>query len=273
MRDDDRATTDKILDLLLDALLERQQSRDDALLPDNAPEPVAEPAPELIEQAPDPQPEPVITEPEPEPPPAPVEMMTDLEALPESEPDEDELVEETAVPWMPQKLPTIHLEQMLGRLTAVLAVLLIVVNIPFNRFGTSLARAMPDTASLIIRDGLVLKGTGEKIYVLEENKKRWITTLDAFDYYGYSWQQVRLVDDPFLNQFEDGRPIYLLLKCNNSPHIYALEDGHKRWIKDIPTFEANGFVWEDIRFVTCNHLRTLPDGTPIPPDAGTPPQP
>ena len=42
-----------------------------------------------------------------------------------------------------------------------------------------------------------------------------------------------------------------------------------RWIKDIPTFKAEGHVWEDVRFVSCEHLRSIPDGPPIPPDAGT----
>ena len=42
----------------------------------------------------------------------------------------------------------------------------------------------------------------------------------------------------------DAEPI--LLKCTTSPHIYLLEDGQKRWIKDIPTFEAEGYRWSDV---------------------------
>jgi len=65
----------------------------------------------------------------------------------------------------------------------------------------------------------------------------------------------------------------VLLKCGDSPHIHLLEDGEKRWIKDIPTFEAGGFEWSDVHFVKCDILRDLPDGPPIPRDAGPPPQP
>jgi hypothetical protein len=72
---------------------------------------------------------------------------------------------------------------------------------------------------------------------------------------------------------EKGQPIHVPLKCQGSPHIYAMEDGQKRWIKDIPTFEAGGCVWEDVKFVSCDYLRSLPDGPPIPEDAGPPPQP
>lgn len=265
MEEDNRSNMDKILDLLLEAMLERQQARGDTRLP----EPELEPEVETETETETELEEEGLVEPEPEPEPVfePKVVVDWIEEV------VDEVVEETAVSYIPEKLPSIHLEKMLGRLAVAMVLLLIVVNIPFNRFGTSLARAMPDTASLIIRDGLVFKGDGEEIYVLEDNKKRWITSLDAFNHYGYRWEQVRVVDEAFLEQFENGRPIYLLIKCLDSPHVYALENGEKRWIKDIPTFVANGFVWEDVRNKGCSYVRGLPDGVPIPPDAGTPPQP
>ena len=82
-----------------------------------------------------------------------------------------------------------------------------------------------------------------------------------------------MVDDEFLAQFDKGEPIHLLLKCADSPHIYAQENDQKRWIKDIDTFDAQGYKWDDIQFVSCQYLRDLPDGLPIPEDAGEPPQP
>lgn len=69
------------------------------------------------------------------------------------------------------------------------------------------------------------------------------------------------------------RPEPILLKCYDSPHIYLLQDGRKRWLKDIPTFTAEGYRWSDVQNITCNILRLVPDGEPIPPDAGPPPQP
>jgi hypothetical protein len=71
--------------------------------------------------------------------------------------------------------------------------------------------------------------------------------------------------------YEEPDPI--LLKCNGSPHIYLLDKGEKRWIKDIETFNDRGYVWRDVRIITCTDLRSLPDGVPIPADAGPPPQP
>ncbi|MEZ4767379.1 MAG: hypothetical protein R2844_03025 [Caldilineales bacterium] len=68
-------------------------------------------------------------------------------------------------------------------------------------------------------------------------------------------------------------PYPVLLTCATSPHIYLLDDGEKHWIKDIPTFEAQGFRWNDVHYVNCDDLAAVPDGVPIPPDAGPPPQP
>jgi len=71
--------------------------------------------------------------------------------------------------------------------------------------------------------------------------------------------------------YEDAAPI--LLKCTGSPHIYLLEEGEKRWIDSIETFNDRGYVWRDVHFITCDDLRSIPDGVPIPANAGPPPQP
>ncbi|MCB9422326.1 MAG: hypothetical protein H6667_21160 [Ardenticatenaceae bacterium] len=164
-----------------------------------------------------------------------------------------------------------QLERTLGRIVFLLIILVAVINVPFNRSGQNLARVMPDSSALVIRDGLLLKGSGPEVYVLENNRRRWISTLDAFHWYGYQWRQVHEVEDEFLQQFEEGKPIHLLLKCPASPHIYALEDGTKRWIKDLLTFQAQGYVWEDVQIISCDQLTAVPDGLPIPENAGTPP--
>jgi len=72
--------------------------------------------------------------------------------------------------------------------------------------------------------------------------------------------------------YERAEPI--LLRCPGSLHIYLLQDGQKRWVKDIPTFEAEGYRWSDVaQNISCIDLRLVPDGETIPPGAGPPPQP
>jgi hypothetical protein len=163
--------------------------------------------------------------------------------------------------------------KMLGRLAILVAALVVLVNIPVNSYGVSLARIMPEATSLIIRDGLVLKGSGPEIYMLEDDQLRWISSLDAFEHLGLTWGDVHVVEDSFLDKFEKGRPTHVLLKCSGSDHIYRLENNQKRWIKDIDTFVAEGHVWDDVRFVSCQYLRDLPTGPSIPEDAGPAPEP
>ena len=260
-----RSTTDQILDLLLDALIERQRAR--RARPQPAAESRAEPRKEQAKPTPPTRPEPppgeqqrpvtakqsrsprVVTRPPPEP-----------------KPGEEG--------WEPSpRQPSINMGKTIGRLTILVVVLLILVNIPVTRYGVSLARILPETTSLIIRDGLVMKGSSPEIYVLEDGKLRWISSMDAFEHLGLAWQDVHVVEDEFLEKFEKGAPIHVLLKCPTSPHIYRVENQVKRWIKDIDTFEDEGYVWDDVRTVTCDYLRSIPDGAPIPEDAGKPPQP
>jgi hypothetical protein len=267
--------TEQILDLLLDALLERQAARQ-ALSPHPAPEPVGEVKP--------PSPPPVVSpveEPEEpglaapaEPEPVSADAGPGAWEAHEKAMRGGETETEAEKEWTPpQPLPSINLGGAMARLFLVLGVLVVLINVPLNLQGVSLARMIPDSAALIIRDGLVLKGSGPDIYVLQDNKLRWISSIEAFDYFGYRWDEVHVVEDSFLGQFEKGRPIHVLLKCPTSPHIYALENGHKRWIKDIPTFLAEGYVWEDVKIVDCYYLRQLPNGATIPENAGPPPEP
>jgi hypothetical protein len=167
-----------------------------------------------------------------------------------------------------------HTARLLGRMALGLLAVLVLINIPINRHGTTLATAMPDSRALVIRNGLVVKEEDDpEIYVYEDGEFRWISSLDAFEYRGYTWEDVHIVDDGFLEDYSIGAPIHVLLKCNASPHIYRLEGEKKRWIVDIEAFEAEGHVWEDVQFVSCGYLRNLPDGETIPPGHGPPPQP
>ncbi len=261
----DKSATDQILDLLLDALVERQKARRAEGPPMPQPSP-----PRERQVVPPPRPEPPSVEqqrPLEQPPARPVAARP----APPPPPRDPRPGDEGWEP--PPRQPSIQMDKMMGRLALLVVALLIVVNIPVTRYGVSLARIMPETSALIIRDGLVLKGSGPEIYVLENDKLRWISSLDAFEHLGLTWEDVHVVEDRFLEQFERGRPIHVLLKCYDSPHIYRLENEEKRWIKDIDTFLAEGHVWEDVRFVSCEYLRGLPDGPPIPEDAGPPPQP
>ncbi len=170
-----------------------------------------------------------------------------------------------------QTAASISSKSLMTRMTLGVLLVVILINIPFNAQGTALARSIPNSASLVIMNGLLVKEENSPdVWVFRNDAFHWITSLDAFEHYGYRWQNVHVVEPGFLNQFEKGSPIYVLLKCDASPHIYRLEDGRKRWIVDIPTFQAEGYVWQDVKMVPCTYLRGLPDGDSVPPGRGKP---
>ena len=196
----------------------------------------------------------------------------DVEATLKPEPDGSHGETRPAPPTAPPV--SSHTAQLLGRLALGLLALVIVINIPINRHGTTLATAMPDRRALVVRDGLVVKEEDDpEIYVYENGRFRWISSLRGFEMHGYTWEDVHVVEDGFLEPYKIGPPIHVILKCPDSPHIYMLEGEKKRWIVDIEAFEAEGYVWEDVKFVSCSYLRNLPDGETIPPDHGPPRQP
>lgn len=259
--------TEQILDLLLNALLERQAAREGhSFQPPEPPAVPVVPQPVAIEPSAPSEPEPTVEKVEA------VEEIGEIEEIEEIKETKPGQPDEPLPP--PAPVPTGQTGRMLFRLAVGLLLFVVLVNVPINRHGVSLARVLPDSAALIIRDGLLLKAeNSDEIYVLQDDRLRWISSLEAFEHYDYRWRDVHIVEESFLDKFEMGWPVHVLYKCSASPHVYALENGQKRWIKDIPTFEVKGYVWEDVKFVSCDYLRSLPDGLPIPEDAGPPPQP
>ncbi len=243
MAETDHSKLDAWLDLLADQVAERLSAR---AARETKPEP----------------PRPVLTAVQPPPPqPPPVRPTAAAESV---------------APIAPTPLAPAasHAAALMARLALGVLLVVILVNIPLNAQGTALARSIPSSASLVLANGLVVKEENSPdIWVYRDEQFHWITSLDAFNHYGYRWQDVHIVEPGFLSQFEKGNPIYVLLKCDASPHIYRLDGAQRRWIVDLATFEAEGYVWQDVKMVPCSYLRQVPDGESIPPGRGTPPPP
>jgi hypothetical protein len=159
-------------------------------------------------------------------------------------------------------------------------------------YRTSIDRLTPNRLTFIgwniINIGLLIV----LLFLQLRGKKNWLHELKHAFSMGTvayaAWTLIVILALPWLFGIDQGavenlpvsvqRAIYeypdpVLLKCYNSPHIYLLENGQKRWINTIETFNERGYLWRDVRFVSCPDLRAVPDGTSIPPDSGPPPQP
>lgn len=176
---------------------------------------------------------------------------------------------------------------------AALALLVSVYALAAILYRTALDRLTPNRLTFIgwnvINIGLLLLLL---LYQARAKDGRWLQQL----FRAYSsgtvaytaWTVVMIVTLPWLFGIDQGElvslpasvqdivyetPNPILLKCADSPHIYLLEEGEKRWIDTMETFENRGYVWREVHFISCDDLRSIRDGTPIPADAGPPPQP
>lgn len=173
-----------------------------------------------------------------------------------------EIGEQTASPQ-----PSLNMGRSLGQIVLILVVVLVLVNIPANTYGFGLAHLLPQATPLVIHDGLLLKGSGPEIYLLEDHHLRRFSSPEAFEVFFRS-DDVRAVEDSLLEQFEPGRPIHRLLRCSNSAYIYALERGLKRQVAG-PAITNPAKAWDKVHRVSCAYLDRLPDGPPIAEDAET----
>ncbi|MGI8424238.1 MAG: hypothetical protein ACR2NO_09050 [Chloroflexota bacterium] len=56
-------------------------------------------------------------------------------------------------------------------------------------------------------EGAVLKGPDERIYLLQDGRRRWISSLEAFTALGLQWDQVQLASYEALNALPEGSPV------------------------------------------------------------------
>lgn len=289
--DQERSTVDQILDLLLDALAERETARQgeptvamhDAVV-DLEPDVPSEPTPE-------PEPSPSVEETQPPTPTtAPLDKTSAVATReqfeePLFEPFDrliemvDEPILETPAPPL-QPRPSIAMNRTMVRLMLILLGFVALANLNFVNFAqlNQWVGASADGPTLVrsAREGMLLRANGDvRVYRMEDNKKRWVTTAEAFNFYNYRWGSVRVVDATYLEQFEEGEPIYMLASCPGSPHIYALDVGsgafnegnqiprEKRWVPTVEALEAQ-FDWSMVNgSFSCSRLRDMPNGEPM----------
>ena len=157
--------------------------------------------------------------------------------------------------------PGPNMGRSLGQILIIMVVLLVLVNIPFNSYNFGLAQLMPQSTSIVIQDGTLLKGSGPEVYVVDNYKLRPVSP-EAFKTFFSRNRRINIVEDSMLAQFELGSTVYPMIQCRTQPEVYAVIDGYKRRVTEPPTIIAHS--WDQIKFVTCSYLERLPDGPPIP---------
>ena len=117
-----------------------------------------------------------------------------------------------------------------------------------------------------LADGLPVKDSGYKVYVISGNEKLWIETADVFSKLGYKWDWIARVDDAVLREYKEGagikkantHPDGTLVKYSNSNAVYLLEGKKKRPFSSAESFVRKGYSWD--RIITIPKSEKYKDG-------------
>lgn len=99
----------------------------------------------------------------------------------------------------------------------------------------------------------LIKGSGPKVYVLENRVKRWIPSPDVFNHFNYRWDNINIISDTLLGYYPEGEelskyddyPDGSLVK-GSGPEIYLVENGKRRWITSPGVMEKYQLEWRNI---------------------------
>ncbi|MCK4592195.1 hypothetical protein KAT63_02000 [Candidatus Parcubacteria bacterium] len=120
-------------------------------------------------------------------------------------------------------------------------------------------------------DSLLKSLKDSRVYLIENENKRWITSPAVFISNGYKWEDIVIVTDLELELYPNGenikasfdlKPDGSLIK-GSSPEVYLIENENKRWITSPAVFISNGYKWEDIIIVTDYELNSYSNGKDV----------
>ena len=109
-----------------------------------------------------------------------------------------------------------------------------------------------------ISGGSLVKGSGYKVYIINNNEKFWIENADVFSGLGYEWDWIQKIEDVFLNEYREGKSIKnskyhpdgTLIKYPDSSAVYLLENRKKRPFSSAESFLKKGYSWNRIMIIS-----------------------
>ncbi len=129
---------------------------------------------------------------------------------------------------------------------------------PFARSVRTIATGSPyEAGSNRFPDGMLIKAEGDpRVYVMRNNKKRWLRSEEVFLSYGYSWGEIYELPPGVV----DALPSERLVRVRETGAIYVLnEAGWKRRILNPDVFRSYGFIDGDMGIVNQVELNGYPD--------------
>jgi hypothetical protein len=104
-------------------------------------------------------------------------------------------------------------------------------------------------------DGLLIRGSGQKVYMMQNNVKQHIGSPEVFESYGLSWSQIKRATDSEINLIPELGSFSSLKKYNGGSLLGSRSDGriyrvnNNETLEYIPSaniFSSWGYNWNDV---------------------------
>ena len=117
-------------------------------------------------------------------------------------------------------------------------------------------------------DGSLIKGSGPKVWVIADGRRRHIADPAAFKRLGYNWNNLIEIPDADVEQYEESdqlagtaqAPEGSLLRVEGDPKVYRIEGGRRKHIPNPDVFDAHRLRWDHVQLVDADVVSELPVG-------------
>ncbi len=136
-----------------------------------------------------------------------------------------------------------------------------------NRIADSSLNEIPEGAPVIVcfLEDTLLRGSGPAVYIVKGGLKRWVPNPATLEYSGFTWANVNIVPDDWIQAIPTGQPLLdaladggLLLGPDDT--VYVMQGAAKRPVAGTDVFAACGYGWDAVRAVSDGELGAIPTG-------------
>ena len=110
-----------------------------------------------------------------------------------------------------------------------------------------------------------LVSDGDKVYLIENGKKRWVTSGQLFSLLGYQWSKVKKADAAAAATYLSGAVMFYpegtLIRAQNQAEIYLVKDGQKHQFLSAQSFLKLGYQWSKVKVVDSTEVALCPSGS------------
>jgi len=127
------------------------------------------------------------------------------------------------------------------------------------------------SADSYFSQGVFIKGGGPEVYFLEDGMKRWVETAEVFNTFGFDWNKIKYAKQEELDMYPTGYSIKsaarypegVLLRRVGGFKVYKIENGYRKWVQDVATFNNLGFSWDDVYEISEEKMKKIRERDPI----------